>query len=161
MCLHYYLRENPAVIGVSVFGCPITRWDGWAIYGATGIVGTVVVVLHDGWCRICPHTKKRLKRYYDFISLWVWFLHSISYVFFVALKCSNAFDLVSYYRCEAKTTSYYDVCGYNQLLRLTGWPVNRRWFLKPQRGLCLLLLLRNLISAGRYDRKNKICWTEM
>ena len=58
MCLHYCLRENPAVIGVSVFGCPITRWDGRAIYGATGIVGTVVVVLHDGWCRICPHKKE-------------------------------------------------------------------------------------------------------
>lgn len=43
-----------------------------------------------------------------------------------ALRRSDAIDLVNCNLCEAKTTSYYDVCRYNQLLRLTGWPVNRR-----------------------------------
>lgn len=42
MCLHYCLRESSQrVIWVSVFGCPITRWEVRAIYGATRFIGIV------------------------------------------------------------------------------------------------------------------------
>ena len=42
----------------SAFSAAQSQQDGWAIYGATGIVGPVVVVLHDGLCRICPPKKE-------------------------------------------------------------------------------------------------------
>ena len=70
-------------------------------------------------------------------------------------KVSTVLDLVICNQCGAKTTSYYDVCGYNQLLRLTGWPVNRRIVFKPLVGCVYFSCCEILCLQGSMTERLK------